>query len=342
MVRKFAGESLKFWNPVMPASLNLKPFNDQRHCVQQASELCYDQPMTNWSHILTAALLLTLGSAHVLSQAGVDNLTGELINLRQQQQQFEKDIGQYQQSIELLRGNRSREDGPSPALEALKAQLIESQTTLIELFEQEAMLQQQLNSERGTAPGKNTEAEDVARLKTLLNNYYATEALATTLAASEEASTILAQRGGGYAFDKVRLSGLEGIAAIEYMDKRLTEDHLSSPRRQPDIIFHVEVRRESNLVSSSSYSLKSLGRSYYIGKVRLKGGIARVSVRKDQWDARLSQEQESFYLVTLFLPQGAAPELHIIPVDELKDTGRQELPAWLPHIGALTPAPAQS
>jgi hypothetical protein len=342
MVKKFAGESLKFWNSVIPASLNLKPCKDQRRCLQQASELCYDQRMTFWSHILTATLLLMLGSSPAFSQASGNRLAAELMNLRQQQQQLEEDIEQYQKSIELLRSNRSREDGPSPALEALKAQLILGQTTLIELFEKEATLQQQLNTQRTTDPGYDTEAEEVARLKTLLNNYYADEALTAALAASDDASRILDRSDEGYAFDKVRLSGLEGVAAIQYMDNRLTEDHLSSPRRQLDIIFHIEVRRDGDLVSSSSHSLKSLGRSYYIGKVSLRGGIARVSVRKDEWAARLLLEQPSFYLVTLYLPREAAPELHLIPVEEMKATGWRELPAWLPHIGALPPAPAQS
>ena len=298
--------------------------------------------MTFWSHILTVTLLLMLGSSPAFSQASGNRGAAELINLRQQQQQLEEDIEQYQKSIELLRSNRSPGDGPSPALAAIKEQLIQTQTTLIELFEQEATLQQQLNTQRATDPGYEAEAEEVARLKTLLNNYYAAEALAAALTASDDASRNLDPSLGGYAFDKVRLSGLEGVAAIQYMDNRLTRDHLSSPRRQLDIIFHVEVRQDGQLVSSSSHSLRSLGRSYYIGKVSLKGGIARVSVRKDEWVARLLQEQDSFYLVTLYLPRAAAPELHLIPVDEMKATGWRELPPWLPHIGALPPAPAQS
>jgi hypothetical protein len=322
----------------MPASLNLKPFNDQRRCVQQASELCYDQRMTNWSHFLTATLLLILGSAPVFSQNSENPLATELNDLRQQQQQLERDIEQYQKSIELLRGNMSRDDGPSPALETLKVQQIQSQTSLIELFEKEATLQQQLSSERTADPGYDADAEDVARLKTLLNNYYAAEART----GSDDAGSNLDPARAGYVFDKVRLSGAEGVAAIQYMDQRLTEDRLSSPRRQPDIIFHIEVRRDGDLVSSSSHSLKSLGRSYYIGKVSLGGGIATVSVRQDKWAAQLLQETLNSYLITFYLPPGAAPELHFIAVDELKETGWRELPPWLPLIGALPPKPASS
>ena len=140
----------------------------------------------------------------------------------------------------------------------------------------------------------------------------------------------------------MRLSGREGISAIRYMDRRLVEDHLTSPRRQADIIFHIEVQRDGEMVSSSSHSLKSLGTSFYVTNIPLQGGIAHVSIRHDEWVALLSPDQDSFYLITLYLPREAAPELHIIPVDELKATGWREMPPWLPPIGALPSAPAPS
>ena len=326
----------------MLASLNLKHRKDQHACVQQASELCYDQRMTIRSHILTAIAVLVLSSAPVYSQTSGDRLASELTNLRQQQQQLEGDIEQYRKSIELLRSNLSRKDGPSAALEAIKAQLILSQTRLIELFENEATLQEQLNAARTADPAYDSDAEDVARLKALLNNYYATEALAAAHTRSDDASTSLDPAPEGYALDKVRLSGWEGIATIQYMDQRLAEDLLNSPRRQSDIIYHIEVRRDGKLVSSGSHSLKSLGRSFYIGKISLRGGTATVSVRRDKWVTQLSPDPDTFYLITLHLPLEAAPELHFISVDELKATGWREMPHWLPPIGALPPAPAAS
>jgi hypothetical protein len=326
----------------MPSILNLKPPKDQHRRVQQAGELCYYQLMTIWNPIITAALLLVLGSSPVYSQAADNGLAADLIDVRQQQRQLEGDIEQYQKSIELLRGNLTRKDGPSPALEALKAQLIERQTNLIKLFEKEASLQQQLISERTATPGYDPEAEDVARLKALLNDFYAAEALANARARSDNASTNTKRATVDYALDKVRLSGSEGVAAIEYIQQRLAQDLPNSRRRQLDIIYHIEVRRDDDLVSSSSHSFKSLGGSFYVGKVSLPGGIATVSIRKDEWVTRLKLVPNSFYLITLYLPGDAAPELHLIPVDELKATGWSNLPPWLPPIGALPSAPAPS
>lgn len=326
----------------MPASLNLKPGEDQSHCVQSVSKLCYDQPMTIWRRILTAAMPLILLSSPAWSQSSGDRLAEDLNNLRVQQHQLEEHIEQYQMSIELLRKNISRGDGSSPALETLKAQLTDSQTSLVELFEKEAALEQQLISDGKAGPDRNSDAADVARLKALLNNYYTAEALAAGSAGADATGGNLTAAHGYYPLDKVHLSGREGISAIQYMDRRLTEDYLTSPRRQADIIFHIEVQRDGELVSSSSHSLRSLGRSFYVTKVSLQGGTAKVSIRRDQWVARLSADTDSFYLVTLYLPLEAAPELHIIPVDELKETGWRELPPWLPPIGALPPAPTPS
>jgi hypothetical protein len=342
MVRKLAGVNLNFWNSFIPASLNLKHRKDQRRCLQQAIELCYYQRMTIRSHIFTTIVLLFLGSSPAYSQADGDRLATELENLRQQQHQLEGNIEQYQTSIALLRSNQSGKDASNPALEALKVQLIQSQTRLIELFEKEATLQEQIHSAPKTDPGYDSDAADVARLKTLLNNYYAEEALAAALTRADDASTNPESTPEGYAPDKVRLSGLEGVATIRYMDQQLAADQLGSPRRQPDIIYHIEVRRDGELVSSGSHSLKSLGKSFYIGKVSLRGGTATVSVRREEWVTRLLLEPENFYLVTLYLPRNAAPELHLVPVEELKATGWREIPAWLPPIGALPPAPAAS
>ena len=304
--------------------------------------------MTTWNPILAAALLLILGSSPAWSQASGDRLATDLNNLRQQQRQLERDIRQYQRSIELLRGNQPAQGDISPPLQALEAQLEQTRNALFALSEQEITLQQQLMPST-PAPAPQTspayddpEAEDVARLKTLLNNFYAAEAAEVDATGSGDTSTDRSRTSGDYPTDKVRLSGPEGVSAIQHIDRILGEERLLAHRREPDIIFHIEIRRDGKLVSSSSHSLKSLGRSQYVSKVSLKGGTATVSVRRDSWATDLTVEQDNFYLITLNLPRDAAAELHIIPVDELKATYWRDLPSWLPYIGTIPAAPAQS
>jgi hypothetical protein len=114
---------------------------------------------------------------------------------------------------------------------------------------------------------------------------------------------------------------------------------MPAQRRQLDIVFHVEVRRDGKLVSSSSHSLKALGNSQYIGKISLQGGTANFTVRKKDWSAEIVTQDSSDYLITFSQLRDEGPELHVIPVAELKATQWADMPAWLPYIG---PMPASS
>ena len=293
--------------------------------------------------------LATAGSA-AFAQSGGDRLAAELNALREQQQLLEREIEQYEKSIALLRGSGTEGDDRSPALRALRDQLKRSRQDLMLLGEQEAVLLQQLSpantaaSAAAAAEDKDDpNAEEVARLKSLLNRYYAVEALAAAQTESDTQQD-LAQGSteGGYPADKVRLSGPEGVSAIQDITARLEKEIMAGQRREVDIIFHIEVRREGELMSSSSHSLKSLGKSQFVTKVSLRGGTARVTVRKDTWTVELSGDDASDYLITLNKPRSGTPELHFIPVEELKATHWTELPPWLPYIGAVAPAPAQT
>jgi len=68
-----------------------------------------------------------------------------------------------------------------------------------------------------------------------------------------------------------------------------------------------------------------------MGNLKLQGGQASVTVKTDNWTAELSREQASEYIITLNAPYLQKPELHIIPVDDLRETNRTDLPAWLPY-----------
>ncbi len=189
------------------------------------------------------------------------------------------------------------------------------------------------------------EAQEVERLKTILRSYYAEEEARAASAAAETEQEIgdVEQTGVAYEFEKVALTGTEGISALEHMSQRLEDDAIPTLRRETDIIFNVEVRRSSKLVSSKAHSLKALGKSQYIAKVSVLPGDAVITVRTNQWEVSIPGSQEgsnpSDYLVTLNAPHDRDPELHVISVDELKATNWAQIPPWLPFIGAL---PSQS
>ena len=297
-------------------------------------------------------LLLSLSLTTPLvswGQAGGDRIAGELNALRQQQRQVSRNIEQYETSISLLRANQAP-GAESPALQTLEEQLGQSRQQLLELTEKESALLAQLMPEKvATVAIQNDnsyfdpEAEEVARLKKLLQDYYSAEAKAEAeAAAGVTADAAVSQEAVDYPVERVRLTGNEGIAAIQQISHRLADDSMPAQRREIDIIFHIEVRDEGTLVSSSSHSLKSLGKSQYVSKVSLRGGRATITVRKDSWIADLSVADAADYLITLNTPRGRPPELHVIPVEELKATHWTELPPWLPYIGAVPPPPAQS
>ena len=329
----------------MAASLNLAPGKGQRPHIQLLFKLCYDLRMI-FRRLSQALLALLIGAAvsPAWSQQGGEQLAGELNKLRQQQRQLERDISQYERSFDLLRSNNAAGRSDSTALVTLQNQLQQSRETLAEMSVREANLLEALGP--GPAnPGKtaallnNPDAEEVARLKVLLASYYSGEAIAAAEAAVSEAETIAAATSGAFSVDKVRLTGAEGITAIKQVTARLEENSFVTQRRELDIIFHIEVRRGTSLVSSGSHNLKSLGNAQFVSKVSLEGGSATITVRTNSWMADLDVETSSDYLVTLNLPREGEPELHIIPVQELKETRWTELPPWLPYIGTIPATP---
>ncbi len=290
-----------------------------------------------------ASLLLGVTASPAIGQAGGDQLAAELNLLRQQQRQVERNISQYETSIELLGASSQDQATPNAALRTLAKQLQSSRRQLLDITERESQLMAQLMpagekaARNSVTEEDNPDAADVARLRTLLRNYYAEEARteAAAIAGTAPAQEDIDTGGSDFSLSKIRLSGPESVAALENISRRLADNSMPIQRRELDIIFHVEVRRDGKLISSSSHSLKALGKSQYIGKVSLQGGSATFTVRKEDWSAKLITQDSSDYLITLSQLRGADSELHVIPVDELKATQWAELPPWLPYIGPM-------
>jgi hypothetical protein len=182
------------------------------------------------------------------------------------------------------------------------------------------------------------DSPDVARLKALLRAHYALM--------DEEPGPADAQTGDSQvsleaARHRVKLSGEEGALLLREIQRRLGDDTLASPRRESDLVYHVEVSRAGKLVSSNAFRLQSLGKSQFVGKVSLQGDRATLTLQREEWTTVLDATG-SDYLVTLSLVDPNAPELHLIPWAGLSAALPGGLPTWLPSTETATSDPTQS
>jgi hypothetical protein len=326
----------------MAASLIPAPRKDQRDNFQHSNKLCYDNYMTYWRTIpLLLALLAGIAPLPAFAQSSGDGLAEELNILRQERRQLEKDIDQYENSIELLQDSDKDQAAVESEQAELEIRIRMSQRQQLAHIEREAeildLLPRQTRSPEPVDTGADdSEAAELAKLKKLLEAH-ATRAAA---AATADNPAFVSPGSSVSAMHKVKLNGSESVAVIESINRRLAGASISSQRREADVIFHVETRLHGKLRSSRSYNLKALGRSQYIAKVSLMAGSAVISVRRDKWEVDLGEQEASDYLITLNLSRGAEPELHVIPVEELKATQWTQVPAWLPQIGIVATTPA--
>jgi hypothetical protein len=189
-------------------------------------------------------------------------------------------------------------------------------------------------SAREEAQAGSPEDPEAARLVALLSGYYdSSEGAATADApAGDDPATIAPPLDP----DKVRLTGSEGLIALDLISERLA-NVAQANRREGDIVFHVEIRRDGKLVSSDSHNLTALGKNQYISKIELESGKATISVRRDGWVVDLQGTGAAEYLITLDMPAYGEASLYLIPVEELKAAGIENPPEWLPYLGHVSP-----
>lgn len=282
--------------------------------------------------LLTAALALT--ALEVGATTSTSELAEELNALRQEKRQLEREVAQYRASIDLLRANGASGIN-SASLQSLSEEAGRTRARIKSLSERE----QALIGELGTLPGTSATALDpaaaeVARLTQLLNAHYSNTSAVPVDPPASQAGSAAALPSVEITSDKVLLTGAEGVAAITLVSERLPAASSSGQTRQVDIVFNVETRRGGELVSSRNYSLRALGNGQYVGKLVLEAGEIRVAVRSDTWRVQLDEAATGEFLVTLHTPVGGQPRLHLISVEELLATRWDNIPSWLPPIGA--------
>ena len=306
--------------------------------------------------------------------AADNELLKELKTLQLQARQLERDAREYRSLIEMLENDPSAGSSKQNALLALQNQLERAEVRLEEISRRRAELEKTLSSQAVDADARQTgqaalaerapakkkqakvdrggadpagapqaasepaggepAAQEAARLAELLSGYYGdangTEGGRGRAGGSTEPGA------SGLDVNKVRLNGREGRLAIDLIAERLARGPQST-RREADVVFYVEVRHDGRLVSTSSYSLKSLGKAQYITKIALQSGEATIRVRRDDWTVKLDGAQEAEYIVTLDMPEYGEASLHVIPVEELREAGIEDPPLWLPFLGDAPP-----
>jgi hypothetical protein len=183
------------------------------------------------------------------------------------------------------------------------------------------------------------EAENVERLHSLLSGYYTElQESARILPTAEEISRReAAQRDARklskipFSVDKVRLNGSEGSTALTQITQRLMDSSVPESRRDIAPICSIKTRLFGSLVGSETRSLKPVGKNHYVARIRLQPGDTTLSIQDQRWQVRVPQNLNARdFLVTLYRPPGAAPELHVFAIDDLLAEERPHIPAWLP------------
>jgi hypothetical protein len=308
------------------------------------------------SAVFFAALLFA-----PMSFAQSEALERELRSISEVRDLLTEELNQYEKTLALLvpAGARAA-NSTNPTVKSIAAETLRVRQRLISITEREVSLIQKRiaaykaaateyeaevseNEARRNPPPAYSiedEANDVARLLTLLTRYYADlEESLNTMPTEEElekrrATTVdaatLAQTP--FSADKVRLSGAEGIAALARMSQRLSDERVPESRRDIAPLCGIKTRFFGSLIASENRSLKPVGKNQYVARIRIQPGDTSLRVRGNTWEIRLPQDIDATdYLVTLFLPKFGKPELHVFAVDDLLAEGSQYIPAWLPE-----------
>jgi hypothetical protein len=292
----------------------------------------------------------------------------DLEALTTERQMLTRELEQYQKTLDILQPDGTPpEQSSNPAVKILTQEMVSIRERLIAITEREViLLQEQIivaTTENPAPPPAGAEpvtaeaieskplrthtadytleqeAQDVARLHSLLSGYYTElQESARTLPTTEEISRREeAQRDAQkldripFSADKVRLNGSEGSTALSQITQRLMDASVPESRRDIAPICSIRTHLFGSLVSSESRSLKPVGKNHYVAKIRLQPGDTTLRILEHRWEVRVPQNlNASDFLITLYRPPGNAPELHIFAIDDLLAEEQPHIPAWLP------------
>ena len=189
------------------------------------------------------------------------------------------------------------------------------------------------------------EIDEVERLRQLLTAYYVEQQEAMEVMPTQEE---LAQReaaasatGGTelipFSADKLHLNGAEGSTVLTQFTQRLSDPAIPESRRDMAPICTFKTRLFGSLIASEKRSLRPVGKHHYVARVRIQPGDTSLRIRDNSWQLRLPGDASAQdFLITLYAPPGAQPELHLMSVTDLIATEDVHIPAWLPSELALS------
>lgn len=294
----------------------------------------------------------------------------ELNALTQEREILSNELDQYQKTLDILgAGDTTPEQSSNPAVRNLAKEMVKIKSRIITITEREVtLLQEQITTANTVVatskPQTSTdiesrplrtqtrdysvarEAENVARLLTLISNHYTElqESMRTLPSRDELAQRSTAMRDAAtletipFSVNKVRLNGSEGSASLAQMTLRLADNNIPESRRDVVLICSIKTRLYGTLIASESRSLRPVGKNHYIAKIRMQPGSSTLRVGRDRWEVRLPQDiSASDYLVTLYVPISGKPEFHLFSIDDLLAHDEPHIPAWLPPSIELKP-----
>ena len=306
--------------------------------------------------LLTGAALAT--SAH--AQDEEQQIAEQLEVIQKERELLTTELEQYDTTLKLLTGGQSTRNSTDPAVFKLSQEIVQAKLRLIRITEREVKLLQQkiaiaqakaeqdaalssadarARAERSRRLQLRREEEMVSRLLSLLARYYQElEETLKNLPSGEEMIQLdaVARDQARLAkvpmsSEKVRLTADEGLEYLALISDRLADDSLPDSRRDIAPICSLRTRLFGKLISSEKRSLKPVGKSHYMARIRLQPGQTEIRAKGVTWRVSLPEDLSAGdFILALHAPAFADPELHIVSVDDLLDTASSQLPHWLP------------
>lgn len=189
------------------------------------------------------------------------------------------------------------------------------------------------------------EIDEVERLRQLLTAYYveqqeALEVMPTQEELAQRENAARAVNGSDvipFSADKLHLNGAEGSTVLTQFTRRLSDPSIAESRRDMAPICTFKTRLFGSLIASEKRSLRPVGKHHYLARVRIQPGDTTLRIRDNSWQLRLpSDASTEDFIIALYAPPGAQPELHLVTVKDLIATEDAHIPAWLPSELALS------
>ncbi len=337
--------------------------------VAKSTPECVLHPLKNAILFAVIACAL-LFSALSLGQSATVEL--ELNALTSEREMLSNEVEQYQKTLDILGvDGTSPEESSNPAVRNLVTEMVRIKGRIITITEREVtLLQEQIIAANAVAatpvPPEQREiesrplrthtrdysiareAENVARLLTLISEHYTEvqESMRLLPSAEELALRHAAQRDAvtlakiPFSVGKILLNGSEASTSLAQMTHRLTDNRIPESRRDIALICSIKTRLYGTLIASENRSLRPVGKNHYIAKVRMQPGDSTLRVGNERWEVRLPQNLSAQdYLITLYAPPGGDPEFHVFSVSDLLAHDQPHIPAWLPSNIELKPGP---